>query len=97
MESRILNSVRLESQSRVMVYCQQRDVIALSQENANALWPGFGVRLISTKAENFSILQPVHKKEMRDMAFHPQSSDLLLTVSLDQFVKVTEITSNKVN
>lgn len=90
-------SVKLDGPSRVMAYNHHQDVIAVSQEHVGPLWPGFGVRLFSNQGEQMSAHQPMHKKEMRDAAFHPQNPDLLLTVGLDRCAKVTDVVNKKVS
>lgn len=51
---------------------------------------------------NASILEPsneciyAHTKQIRDMTFHPNETNLLASVSLDKFMKLTDMVSNSV-
>lgn len=85
-----------EGGCRVMAYCAERDVVAVSQEHVGPLWPGFGVRLLSKDSSQISALHPLHKKELRDLLFHPTNPDLLLSVAFDNSVKVFDLVSCKV-
>jgi len=37
-----------------------------------------------------------HKKQIRDMAFHPLEHNLLASVSLDKCINLTDVTCNQV-
>ncbi|XP_034947715.1 E3 ubiquitin-protein ligase RFWD3-like isoform X2 [Chelonus insularis] len=85
-----------EGGCRVLDYNKWSGHLAVSQKSANNLFPGYGVKKIST-----DIFQPMqfvllHNQAIRDIAFHPVQQSLLLTVSFDKTAKLMDIQNNVV-
>ena len=75
---------------RVMASCQDMETIAISLKNPNSLFPGYGVRRISTHDYDLSEFIPIHSEVITDMCFKP-NDPLLLTASMDKTVKLTSL------
>ncbi|RZF48100.1 hypothetical protein LSTR_LSTR002166 [Laodelphax striatellus] len=90
-----INSVEINKLGgcRVLAY-SCNGILVVSQLSTNPLFAGFGVR----KLEGFDLRSTqfihVHKKQIRDLAFHPTSPNLLLSVSLDKTAKLIDTNNN---
>ncbi|XP_052215341.1 E3 ubiquitin-protein ligase RFWD3-like isoform X2 [Dreissena polymorpha] len=84
-------------QCRVMAYCPSMATLVVSQPSSSPLFPGFGVKKISTLDFKTSQYLTIHSKTIRDVAFHPAVEDgILLSCGLDKKVKMTSLLSNAV-
>ncbi|KAL4225243.1 RING finger and WD repeat domain-containing protein 3 [Mactra antiquata] len=82
---------------RVMAYCPSLATLVVSQPSSSSLFPGFGVKKISTLDFKTSQYLTIHSKAIRDLAFHPSVDDgMLLSCGLDKKVKMTSLLSNAV-
>ncbi|XP_013408860.1 E3 ubiquitin-protein ligase RFWD3 [Lingula anatina] len=82
---------------RVMAHCDSQGILVVSQPTASPLFPGFGIKKISTFDLKTSQYVAIHNKAIRDVSFKPQSRDsLLLSCSVDKTVKMTSLISNTV-
>ncbi|XP_069668754.1 E3 ubiquitin-protein ligase rfwd3.L-like [Periplaneta americana] len=85
-----------EGECRVLAYNTWLNLLVVSQRSANNLFSGYGIKKIDTL--EFRPIQFVflHPKPIRDMAFHPQRNDILLSVSLDRCAKLFNVANNTV-
>lgn len=77
---------------RVMAYSEYLTLMVVSYAGTNAHLTGTGVKKIQAlggfRACGYIAL---HRKPIRDMAFHLEQSDLLLTVALDKTAKLANV------
>lgn len=94
----ILQSVEIckDGGCRVMAYNAWLKLIVVSQRSTNNLFSGFGIKKIDAPEFRQTQFVFLHPKPIRDMAFHPQRNDMLLTVSLDRCVKLFNVSNNAV-
>ena len=79
---------------RVLSYNDHYGTLVVSQPSqANALFPGFGVRRVSMLDKKIDRFLPLHKDVIRDTAFNPMNNDQLLSVSQDKTIRITNISS----
>lgn len=81
---------------RVLAYNLWHNLLVVSQSSTNSVFSGFGIRKIDAfgfRPQQFMFLHP---KPIRDMNFHPQKNELLLSVSFDRSAKLLDITCNAV-
>lgn len=70
----------------------------MSQQSENPVYSSLHV----IRKLNVTLLEPtkeiigVHKKQIRDMTFHPLEHNLLASVSLDKCISLTDLVSNSV-
>lgn len=84
-----------EGQCRVMSYSEYLTLLVVSYAGTNSHLTGTGVKKISALGGFRSVgYIAVHRKPIRDMAFHLEQSDLLLTVSLDKTAKLVNVHSD---
>uniref|UniRef100_UPI00358FA679 E3 ubiquitin-protein ligase RFWD3 n=1 Tax=Myxine glutinosa TaxID=7769 RepID=UPI00358FA679 len=84
-------------QCRVMAYCQDLGILAVSQPFAStSLLAGFGVKIISCNDMRSCQYIGIHNKEIRALAFNPQQDNLLLSASMDNHVNITSVITNNV-
>ncbi|XP_071122064.1 E3 ubiquitin-protein ligase rfwd3.S-like isoform X1 [Mytilus edulis] len=82
---------------RVMAYSPSLATLVVSQPSASSLFPGFGIKKISTLDFKTSQYLTIHSKTIRDVSFHPNVDDgILLSCALDKTVKMTSVISNAV-
>ncbi|CAC5413882.1 E3 ubiquitin-protein ligase RFWD3 [Mytilus coruscus] len=82
---------------RVMAYSPSLATLVVSQPSASPLFPGFGIKKISTLDFKTSQYLTIHSKTIRDVSFHPNVDDgILLSCALDKTVKMTSVISNAV-
>lgn len=82
---------------RVMAYSPSLATLVVSQPSASPLFPGFGIKKISTLDFKTSQYLTIHSKTIRDVSFHPFVDDgILLSCALDKTVKMTSVISNAV-
>ncbi|EEB16511.1 conserved hypothetical protein [Pediculus humanus corporis] len=78
---------------RVCVYNQSCEALIVGHQSNNPLFPGFGVKKILNigsdyVGNNFMLL---HTKTIRDIKFHPISSNLILSVGFDKCAKISDL------
>uniref|UniRef100_A0A8C4NA14 RING-type E3 ubiquitin transferase n=2 Tax=Eptatretus burgeri TaxID=7764 RepID=A0A8C4NA14_EPTBU len=84
-------------QCRVMAYCQDLGILAVSQPFAStSLLAGFGVKIISCNDMRSCQYIGIHNKEIRALAFNLQQDNLLLSASMDNHVNITSVMTNNV-
>lgn len=82
---------------RVMAYSPSLATLVVSQPSASTLFPGFGIKKISSLDFKTSQYLTIHSKTIRDVSFHPVVDDgVLLSCALDKTVKMTSVISNAV-
>ncbi|XP_071122536.1 E3 ubiquitin-protein ligase rfwd3.S-like [Mytilus edulis] len=82
---------------RVLAYSPSLATLVVSQPSASPLFPGFGIRKISTLDFKTSQYLTIHSKTIRDVSFHPNVDDgILLSCAWDKTVKMTSVISNAV-
>jgi WD40 repeat protein len=85
---------------RVMTYCPVKRLGVVSMMNPTSLFPTFkfGVKKINFEESRLASGEyiPIHPKDIRDMAFNPKSDSLLLTASVDQTARFTDLRLKKV-
>ncbi|XP_064635552.1 E3 ubiquitin-protein ligase rfwd3.L-like isoform X2 [Lineus longissimus] len=82
---------------RVMTCSLRLGAIIISQPSANPMFPGFGVKKLSTNDFRTAQFVHIHSKMIRDLAFNPKSHDgLLLSCGIDKMLKITSVISNTV-
>lgn len=82
---------------RVMAHSQFLGTIAVSQPSSVALFPGFGIKKISSLDLKTTEYVTLHSKAIRNVCFHPTYHDgVLLSCSLDKTVKLTSMISNTI-
>ncbi|XP_052797450.1 E3 ubiquitin-protein ligase RFWD3-like isoform X2 [Mya arenaria] len=84
-------------QCRVMAYSPSMATLVVSSPSSSPLFPGYGVKKISSLDFKTSQYLTIHSKPIRDLAFHPAVEDgMLLSCGLDKKVKMTSLISNAV-
>ena len=80
---------------RVMAYSEYLTLLIVSYAGTNAHLTGTGVKKVNTLG-GYRVCGyiAVHRKPIRDMAFHLEQNDLLLTVSLDKTAKLVNVHSD---
>lgn len=78
---------------RVMAYSPWLAMLVVSTSSPTGMFRGFGVKTINLKELRVHRYVPLHQQQVRDLAFSPIRQDLLLSVALDRFVKITNIHS----
>ncbi|XP_075228674.1 mutagen-sensitive 302 isoform X2 [Lycorma delicatula] len=81
---------------RVLNYSSSIGLIVVSQKSANTLFPGYGIRKIDSIDLRPTTFINLHSNVIRDLAFHPQDRNLLLSASLDRTAKIFDNVSNSV-
>ncbi|XP_049784679.1 E3 ubiquitin-protein ligase RFWD3-like [Schistocerca cancellata] len=81
---------------RVAAFSSWHKLLVVSQSSTNNLFSGFGIKKIDAVDLHPTQFLFLHPKPIRDMAFHHERNELLLTVSLDKCAKLVDITSNSV-
>lgn len=66
----------------------------MSQPSGNTLFAGFGVRVLNSVDWQPSRFVLLHSKAVRDIQFHPDDRDMMLSVSLDQNAKLFDLGTN---
>ncbi|XP_023224176.1 E3 ubiquitin-protein ligase RFWD3-like isoform X2 [Centruroides sculpturatus] len=80
---------------RVLTSCDILNMLIVSQPSVNNLFPGFGIKKISTMDFRVSEFVSIHQKPIKDIAFH-RSDTLVLTASMDRSIKLTNVLSNSI-
>lgn len=80
---------------RVLAYNANVSTLVVSQPSSSPLFPGFGVKKISTVDLRAQYLT-IHGKAIRDLACNCGHPGLVLSCSLDKTVKITSLFSNTV-
>lgn len=80
---------------RILGSCDMLNMLLISQPSINNLFPGFGIKKISTMDFRVSEFVSIHQKPIKDIAFH-STDTLVLTASLDRSVKLTNVLSNSI-
>lgn len=84
-----------DGQCRVMSYSEYLTLLIVSYAGNNAHLVGTGVKKINALGGFRAVgYIAVHRKPIRDMAFHLEQNDLLLTVSLDKTAKLVNVHSD---
>lgn len=91
--SRFLEICR-NGECRVMAYNKWLAMLVVSMPSQVEMFPGFGIKKINMIDLRVDCYVPLHQQLIRDLAFHPTRHDMLLSVAIDQFVKITNIQSN---
>ncbi|XP_054276160.1 E3 ubiquitin-protein ligase RFWD3-like [Macrosteles quadrilineatus] len=79
---------------RVMAFNPIRQDLVVSQPSGNTLFAGFGVRVLNSVDWQPSRFVLLHSKAVRDIQFHPDDRDMMLSVSLDQNAKLFDLGTN---
>lgn len=79
---------------RVMDFYRNSNLLVVSAQSPNQLFAGYGVRKVPLNDYKNSVFIPLHSNTIRDVSFHPQT-ELLLSVSVDKCVRLTETPNNK--
>nr|CAH0109337.1 unnamed protein product [Daphnia galeata] len=83
-----------EGQCRVMSYSEHLTLLVVSYAGTNSHLTGTGIKKINALGGFRPVgYIAVHRKPIRDMAFHLEQNDLLLTVSLDKTAKLVNVHS----
>jgi len=85
-----------QSKARVMAFDKTHAMMTVSKPSPNQLFPGYGVVKVSSLESRSSEYVSIHQNVIRDLRFNPKGDRLLLSVSIDKFVKLTSMTSNTV-
>jgi len=94
-----LEMMRLDPQDpnkycRVLAYNDLYGMLVVSQPSQfNALAPGFGVRRVQMLDKKLERFVSLHKEVIRDVSFNPINKDLLLSVSQDKTIRLTNVSS----
>ncbi|KAK4004882.1 E3 ubiquitin-protein ligase RFWD3 [Daphnia magna] len=84
-----------EGQCRVMSYSEHLTLLVVSYAGTNSHLTGTGVKKVNALGGFRTVgYIAVHRKPIRDMAFHLEQNDLLLTVSLDKTAKLVNVHSD---
>lgn len=84
-----------EGQCRVMSYSEYLTLLVVSYAGTNQHLTGTGIKKVNALGGFRTVgYIAVHRKPIRDMAFHLEQSDLLLTVSLDKSAKLVNVHSD---
>ncbi|XP_044732146.1 E3 ubiquitin-protein ligase RFWD3-like [Chrysoperla carnea] len=78
---------------RVMAH-NYDNLLVVTLKSPNPLFSGFGIRKVETSDYSIKQFVPLHSKLIRDLAFHPQTGEWLLSVSLDKSAKLTNVATN---
>jgi len=78
---------------RVLACSEYHGMIVISQPSANPLFPGFGVRRFNMLDQKLGSFVALGKDVIRDLAFHPNTPELLLSCGQDKVTKITNISS----
>lgn len=80
---------------RVMAHMDFMSILVVSQPSMTPLFPGFGLKKLSTLDFRVNEYIAVHEKQIRDVCFRQDCLDgLVLTASMDKTVKLTSVISN---
>lgn len=79
---------------RVMDFYKNSNLLVVSAQSPNQLFAGYGVRKVPLNDYKNSVFIPLHSNTIRDVCFHPHT-ELLLSVSVDKCVRLTETPNNK--
>jgi len=84
-----------EGSCRVMSYSEYLTLLVVSYAGTNSHLTGTGIKKINV-LDGFRTCGYIalHRKPIRDMAFHLEQNDLLLTVSLDKTAKLVNVQSD---
>lgn len=85
-----------EGGCRVLAYDKFLFLLVVSQRSTNALFSGYGIKKIDVMEFQPTQFVFLHRKAIRDLAFHPLRNDMLLSVSLDRCAKLFNVSSNTV-
>ena len=79
---------------RLLAYNDLYGMLVVTQPSQfNALAPGFGVRRVQMLDKKLERFVSLHKEAIRDISFNPINKDLLLSVSQDKSIRLTNISS----
>jgi len=81
-----------QSDSRVLTTSDILGVIIATQKNVNNIFSSYGLRKINTYDFKANEFIPIHQNIIKDACFHPHDA-LVLTASLDQTLKLTNLMS----
>ena len=77
----------------MLAYSEYNGLLCISQPGANPLFPGFGVRRFSLLDQRLGDFVHLARDLIRDMAFHPQQHELLLSCGQGKEARITNISS----
>ena len=84
-----------EGQCRVMSFSEHLTLLVVSYAGTNSHLTGTGIKKVNALGGFRTVgYIAVHRKPIRDMAFHLEQNDLLLTVSLDKTAKLVNVHSD---
>ena len=78
---------------RVLAFSEFQGMMVISQPSANPLFPGFGARRFNMLDQKLGNFVSLGREVIRDLAFHPVTSELLLSVGQEKVVRVTNMQS----
>ena len=78
---------------RVLAFSEFQGMLVISQPSANPLFPGFGARRFNMLDQKLGNFVSLGREVIRDLAFHPVTSELMLSVGQDKVVRVTNMES----
>ncbi|XP_059155523.1 E3 ubiquitin-protein ligase RFWD3-like [Physella acuta] len=85
-----------DANCRVFDFCREMGIIVVSQKSPNALFRGFGIKLLSRDFKPLSY-QPLHSGVIRDMCFRPMTYDgQLLSCGMDKCILMSSVSSKAV-
>ncbi|XP_046666911.1 E3 ubiquitin-protein ligase RFWD3 [Homalodisca vitripennis] len=79
---------------RVLAFNRLRHELVVSQPSGNTIFAGYGVRVLNTVDFQPTRFVYLHQKMIRDMAFHHEDRNLLLSASLDNSAKLVDMSNN---
>ncbi|CAL1529566.1 unnamed protein product, partial [Lymnaea stagnalis] len=91
-----INIAPQDANCRVFDYCRELGIAVVSQKSPNALFRGFGIKMLSRDFKPLSY-QPLHAAAIRDICFRPASHDgQLLSCGMDKSIQLSSVTSKVV-
>lgn len=81
---------------RVLAFSRNISLLVASQKSGVSLFPGFGIRKIDGLDLRPSTFVNLHSNAIRDLVFHSEDPNLLLSVSLDKTAKIFDNVSNTI-
>ena len=86
-------STERDKACRVLAFSEFQGMMVISQPSANPLFPGFGARRFNMLDQKLGNFVSLGREVIRDLVFHPVTSELLLSVGQEKVVRVTNMQS----
>ena len=86
-------STERDKACRILAFSEFQGMMVVTQPSANPLFPGFGARRFNMLDQKLGNFVSLGREVIRDLSFHPVTSELLLSVGQEKVVRVTNMQS----